>query len=178
MKKYLVFFLILSAAAQAQQVAPLTVQKIMRDPKWMGVAPTNYRWSDDSKTVFFSWNPENKEKDQAYKVSVLTNKPETTEDTAAEKAAGTVYTYNKDKSLGLFEKGGDVYLYNFKQKKEIRLTNTVDREIGSKFLYNNDIVFQRGDNLFQVSLSTAETKQLTNFVKGKRPGIGGPAVPG
>jgi len=178
MKKYLVFFLFLSAAVQAQQVAPLTVQKIMRDPKWMGVAPTNYRWSDDSKTVFFSWNPENKEKDQAYKVSVLTNKPETTEDNAAEKAAGTVYTYNKDKSLGLSEKGGDVYLYNFKQKKETRLTNTVDRESGSKFLYNNDVVFQRGDNLFQVSLSTAETKQLTNFVKGKRPAVGGPAVPG
>jgi dipeptidyl aminopeptidase/acylaminoacyl peptidase len=177
MKKYLVFFLFLSTAAQAQ-LAPLTVQKIMRDPKWMGVAPTNYRWSDDSKTVFFSWNPENKERDQAYKVSVLTNKPETTEDNAAEKAAGTNYIYNKDKTLGLSEKGGDIYLYNFKAKKETRLTNTVDRENGSKFLYNNDVVYQRGDNIFQLSLSTAETKQLTNFVKGKRPTAGGPTGSG
>ena len=172
MKKYLVFFLLLSSITQAQQLAPLTVQKIMRDPKWMGVAPTNYRWSADSKSVFFSWNPENKEKDQSYKVNVLTNKPETTEDSAAEKAAGATYAYNKDKSLGLFEKGGDIYFYNFKLKKEARLTNTVDRESGAKFLYNNDIVFQRGDNLFQLSLLTSETKQLTNFVKGKRPVIG------
>ncbi len=169
MKKYLVFFLFLSSIAQAQQLAPLTVQKIMRDPKWMGNAPTNYRWSEDSKTVYFSWNPENKEKDQAYKVSVLTNKPETTEDNAAEKAAGSNYTYNKDRSLGLSEKGGDIYLYNFKAKKETRLTNTVDRESGSRFLYNNDVVYQRGDNVFQLSLTTSETKQLTNFVKGKRP---------
>ena len=178
MKKYLILFLILSAGAKAQQLAPLTVQKIMRDPKWMGVAPTNYRWAGDSKTVFFNWNPENKEKDLAYKVSVLNNKPEVTEDNAAQKAAEKNYTYNKDKSLGLSEKGGDIYLFNFKTNKETRLTNTVDREMGSYFLYNNDVIFQRGDNLFQVSLSTAEMKQLTNFIKGKRPTLGVPQVGG
>lgn len=172
MKKYLLGFLLISAYAQAQQIAPLTVQKIMRDPKWMGVAPTNYRWSGDSKTVFFSWNPDNKEKDQAYKVNVLTNKPELTEDSAAEKASATNYTYNKDKSMGLFEKGGDIYLYSFKAKKESRLTNTVERESGAYFLYNNDIIYQRGDNLFEVDLTTSETKQLTNFVKGKKPAMG------
>ncbi|MES2446936.1 MAG: prolyl oligopeptidase family serine peptidase [Bacteroidota bacterium] len=169
MKKYLIYLLFLSSIAQAQQLAPLSVQKIMRDPKWMGVAPTNYRWSADSKTVFFSWNPENKEKDQSYKVSVASNKPEITEDNAAEKAAPTNYIYSKDKALGLFEKGGDVYLYNFKSKKETRLTNTVDRENGAYFLYNNDVIYQRGDNLFQVNLQTSENKQLTNFIKGKRP---------
>lgn len=178
MKKYLFLFLLSVSIAQAQQLAPLTVQKIMRDPKWMGNAPTNYRWSEDSKTVFFSWNPENKDRDQAYKVSVLTNKPETTEDNAAEKAAGTNYTYNKDRSFGLSEKGGDIYFYNFKTKKESRLTNTVDRESGARFLYNNDVVFQRGDNLFQLNLTTNELKQLTNFVKGKRPGAPtGPGMP-
>ncbi|WP_233165649.1 S9 family peptidase [Pedobacter sp. ASV12] len=180
MKKYFVFFLLSGAAiAQAQQLAPLTVQKIMRDPKWMGTSPSNYRWSADSKTVFFSWNPENKEKDQPYKVSVLTNKPEPTEDNAAEKAAETNYAYNKDKSLGLSEKGGDIYFYNFKTKKESRLTNTVERENGARFLYNNDVVFQRGDNMFQLNMATNELKQLTNFVKGKRPGPGAPgSTPG
>lgn len=169
MKKYLIFFLLLSAAAKAQQLAPLTVQKIMRDPKWMGTAPTNYRWSADSKTVFFSWNPENKDKEQSYMVSVLTNKPQIAEDGAADKAAPINYVYNKDKSLGLYEKGGDIYLYNFKSKKETRLTNTVDRESVNRFLYNNDVVYQHGDNLYQLSLATNELKQLTNFVKGKRP---------
>ncbi|RZJ82529.1 MAG: S9 family peptidase [Flavobacterium sp.] len=169
MKKYLIYLLFLSSIAQAQQLAPLSVQKIMRDPKWMGVAPTNYRWSADSKTVFFSWNPETKEKDQSYKVSVASNKPGIAEDNAADKAASTNYVYSRDKGLGLFEKGGDVYLYNVKSKKETRLTNTVDRENGAYFLYNNDVIYQKGDNLFQVNLQTSETKQLTNFIKGKRP---------
>jgi dipeptidyl aminopeptidase/acylaminoacyl peptidase len=174
MKKYTILFLFTLSviSLQAQQLGQLTVQKIMRDPKWMGVSPSNYRWSEDSKTIFFSWNPENKEKDQAYKVNVLSNKPELTDDAAAEKAAGINYTYNKDKSWGLIEKGGDIYLFNSKSKTEARLTNTVDRESGAYFLYNNDVVFMRADNLFQLNLQTNELKQLTNFIRGKKPSVG------
>ncbi|MEY4930785.1 MAG: hypothetical protein RI909_1509, partial [Bacteroidota bacterium] len=58
MKKVLLLLLIIPSAF-AQQLAPLTVEKIMRDPKWIGVAPSNLNWSDDGKQLYFSWNPEN-----------------------------------------------------------------------------------------------------------------------
>ncbi|MEN9600268.1 MAG: hypothetical protein RL596_2592, partial [Bacteroidota bacterium] len=35
---------------------PLTVEKIMSDPRWIGTSPSNAFWSNDNKTVFFSWN--------------------------------------------------------------------------------------------------------------------------
>ena len=171
MKLHILSLLFLSVAAQAQQVAPLTVEKIMRDPKWMGVAPTNYRWSADSKTVFFSWNPENKEKEQPYMANVLSNTPALTDDKNIEKAIGANYSYNKDRSLGLYEKGGDVYFLNFKTKIESRLTNTVERESAARFLYTNEIVYQRGDNVFQLNLASNELKQLTNFIRGKKPAL-------
>lgn len=176
MKKYFVFFLLYAASVQAQQLAPLTVQKIMRDPKWMGTAPSNYRWSADSKTVFFNWNPENKEKEQNYKVSVSSNKPLLAEEKEAEKVAVINYVYNHQKTLGLIEKGGDIYLHDFKSKKEQRLTNTLDRESGAKFLIDNDVVFQRNDNVFRLNLTTNELKQLTNFIKGKKPSVAEKAV--
>ncbi|MDQ7948915.1 MAG: prolyl oligopeptidase family serine peptidase [Pedobacter sp.] len=171
MKKLIIIFLLSSAVARAQQLGTLTVEKIMRDPKWMGIAPTNFRWSEDSKTVFFTWNPENKEKDQPYKVGVQNFKPELTDEAAADKAAGLNYVYNRDKTMGLSEKGGDIYLSNFKQKTQFRLTNTIDRESGAYFLYNNDVVFMRNDNVFQLNLQTNELRQLTNFVRGKRPAM-------
>ena len=177
MKKYFIFFLLYAATVQAQQLAPLTVQKIMRDPKWMGTAPSNYRWAEDSKTVFFNWNPENKDKEQNYKVSVLTNKPQSAEQKEGDKAVGNTFSYNKDKTLGLVEKSGDIYIYNFKTKKEQRLTNTVDRETGAKFLYNNNVVFQRNENIFELNLATNELKQLTNFIKGKRPSVSEKVAP-
>ncbi len=167
MKKLSFLFLLFASTANAQELSPLTVQKIMRDPKWIGTSPDNYRWSADSKTVFFNWNPENKDKAQPYKVNVATQKIDTAKSDEAEKNASINYVYNKDKSLGLLEKGGDIYLTNIKSKKETRLTNTLERESNARFLYNNDVVYQRADNVYQLNTATGELKQLTNFVKGK-----------
>ena len=169
MKKYIICFGLLISIAQAQQLAPLTVEKIMRDPKWIGVAPSNYRWSADSKKVYFSWNPENKDKDALYSVGLNGIKPQKEDEKALEKAIGSSMTYNIVGSSALFEKGGDIYLFNPKTKVEQRLTNTVEREMGAGFLKDGRISYQRGDNLFLVNLKTNETKQLTNFVKGKKP---------
>lgn len=138
----------------------------MRDPKWMGVAPSNYRWSADSKKVFFNWNPENKEKEQLYSISIMGGKPQKEEQKTMEKLISP--TYNATGTSALFEKEGDIYIFNPKSKEEQQLTNTLERESGSKFLTNGSIVYQRGDNLFVVDLKTSETKQLTNFIRGKK----------
>jgi len=167
MKKLSFLFFLFASAANAQQLAPLSVQKIMRDPKWMGTSPDEYRWSADSRTIFFNWNPESKDKSQPYKVSVINQKVEKAEKEEAEKMAVANYVYNRDKSLGLQEKGGDIYLTNFKSKKETRLTNTLERESNAKFLYNNEVVFQRVENVYRLNYSNGELTQLTNFVKGK-----------
>ncbi|WP_316735557.1 S9 family peptidase [Pedobacter aquatilis] len=171
MKKYLLFLLLCTGEYTfAQQIAPLTVEKIMRDPKWMGTSPTNFRWTADSKTLYFNWNPENKTKEELYKISAIATKPLKTVDKEDEKLLSLNYVHNKDKSLGLVEKSGDIYLQNFKTKKETRLTNTMERESTPVFLTNGNIAYQLGDNIFELDLKTAETKQITNFVKGKAVG--------
>jgi len=170
MKKYILFLLLCSSEYTfAQQIGPLTVEKIMRDPKWMGSSPTNFRWTADSKTLYFNWNPENKAKEALYKISTSNSKPVKAVDQEDEKLLHVNYVYNKDKSLGLVEKSGDIYLQNLKTKKETRLTNTLERESSPVFLSNGDVVYQLGENLFQLNRATAETKQITNFVKGKAP---------
>lgn len=169
MKKYLLFLLLCSGEyAFAQQIAPLTVDKIMRDPKWMGVAPSNYRWTADSKTLYFNWNPENKAKEELFKVLATSIKPIKAVDKEDEKLLSLNYIYNKGNTMGLVEKSGDIYLQNFKTNKETRLTNTIERESNPVFLSNGNIVFQKEDNLYEINLQSAETKQLTNFVKGKK----------
>lgn len=171
MKKYLLFLLLCTGKYTfAQQLAPLTVEKIMRDPKWMGVSPTNFRWTADSKTLYFNWNPENKIKEELFKVSAASAKPIKAAEKEDEKLLSLNYTYNADRSLGLVEKSGDIYLQNFKTNKETRLTSTQERESSPVFLTNGNVVYQLGDNLFVVDLKSAETRQLTNFVKGKKTG--------
>jgi len=142
----------------------------MRDPKWMGSSPKNFRWTADSKTLYFNWNPENNAKEALYKISTSNSNPIKAVNQEDEKLLNVNYVYNKDKSLGLVEKSGDIYLQNFKTKKENRLTNTLERESSPVFLSNGDVVYQLGENLFQLDLNTAGTKQITNFVKGKASG--------
>ena len=56
MKRIIMGLLLTTAAAQAQEVTPLTVEKIMKDQKWLGTSPSNFRWSADSKKIYFDWN--------------------------------------------------------------------------------------------------------------------------
>jgi dipeptidyl aminopeptidase/acylaminoacyl peptidase len=167
MKKLPWMLLFAGTVAQAQQIAPLTVEKIMQDQKWIGVPPTNYRWSDDSKAVYFNWNPEKQSKTTLYSVSPASKKAVKTADSVADHGVGSTLNYNRTGSLVVAEKSGDLYL--LKGKAEQRLTNTLERESFVGFLQQDDLVFQRGDNLFLINLKTNELQQLTNFVKGKKP---------
>ncbi|WP_443945257.1 prolyl oligopeptidase family serine peptidase [Pedobacter sp. AW1-32] len=171
MKKYILFLLLSgSSYAFAQQLAPLTVEKIMRDPKWMGISPTGFRWSADSKTLYFNWNPEGKPKEDLYKVASTSSKPVKAAEKEDEKNISPIYLYNQNQSLGLSEKSGDIYLKDFKKNVETRLTNTMERESNPTFLANGKISYQKGDNVYILDLRTAETKQVTNFTKGKKTG--------
>lgn len=167
MKRIIALLVLSGSIAQAQEISPLTVDKIMRDQKWIGVAPSAFRWSQDSKTLFFNWNPENKEKDEGYQISVNGTKAEKSDEKVKLKALGVNYTYSADGKMGVSERGGDIYIYNPKTAKEQRLTQTLERESNPRFLKDGAVVFQRGDNLFQVDLKTNELRQLTNFIKGK-----------
>jgi len=75
MKKIL-WLILICPAAWAQLLAPLTVEKIMRDPKWIGVAPSNVSWAEDGKQVYFSWNPDRNSGDSLYSISVTNRTPQ------------------------------------------------------------------------------------------------------
>lgn len=167
MKRLFTLLLLAGASAQAQQNSALSVEKIMRDQKWIGVAPTNFRWAADSKVLFFDWNPENKDKSEGFQVQAASLKREKSDEKLKTAAIGADYIYSGDRSLGIVEKSGDLYLYYPKTKQEQRLTRTIERESNPRFLKDGTVVFQRGDNLFTLQLKNNAITQLTNFVKGK-----------
>lgn len=47
---------LLSFTLQAQTLTELTVEKIMRDPRWIGSSPSNIFWGQDGQTLYFNWN--------------------------------------------------------------------------------------------------------------------------
>ncbi len=167
-KIYLIFSLSIFVfiGVSNAQLAPLTVEKIMRDPKWMGVSPSNYRWSDNSKYLYFDWNPDGKDKADVYRLDVTTKKYELSSDSIANLEQSPNYIYNKDKSLAVYQREGDLYVKYNKENKVVQLTKTQEFESPITFLLNNELVFQRNDNVYSIDLNNNSLRQITNFQKG------------
>jgi dipeptidyl aminopeptidase/acylaminoacyl peptidase len=150
----------------AQKLETLTVEKIMSDPKWIGTSPSDIRWSDNSKKVYFQWNPDNADLEELYSVAAGNEKPQKVNLEERKALPASYGVWNKSRSLKLFEKDGDIFLSDIARGQIIQLTNTTEREVGPVF--NSDeskVLFIRNDNLYAMKLSGAELVQLTNFVR-------------
>ena len=175
MKKVL-FFVLFAWSMQAfaqTKLEKLTVEKIMRDPKWIGTSPSGAYWSADGKYLLFNWNPEKAVSDSLYYITkdnvvptqnrCITSKqnllPANNRSNIIH--ARTSYTYSKD---------GDIYLVEVKTGVERRITQTTDYESGPAFSFNDTkIVYGRNQNIYAWDIATGLTTQLTNFQKGTAP---------
>ena len=163
----LVFLLCIASgiAASAQQ---LTVEKIMRDAKWIGTSPTNISWSWDSKSVFFNWNPDKNVSDSFYIYSLNSKEPVKLKYNEAQLlSAINNGTYNSSYSQIVYTYKGDLYLLDIKSAKTTRITQTEEQESNPKFIMKDEwISFSRNQNLYAWNSKTGFTQQLTNFAKG------------
>src|SRR5215831_16479214 len=77
LKKMLLILTIIypSIIFSQETLAPLTVEKIMRDAKWMGTSPSNPYWSEDGKYLLFNWNPEKAVSDSLYYITLGNHHP-------------------------------------------------------------------------------------------------------
>src|SRR3954464_8699724 len=110
MKKTLTLLLFLAASTTfAQKLEKLTVEKIMRDPQWMGTSPSNISWSEDSKKIYFTWNAENKGRDALYEITPTNLKPEKVSIGEKQAMVPGNGSWNKKHTVKVYEKNGDIY---------------------------------------------------------------------
>nr|WP_295923666.1 prolyl oligopeptidase family serine peptidase [uncultured Dyadobacter sp.] len=154
----------------AQSLTPLTVEKIMRDPKkWIGTSPTDITWSDDSKSIYFNWNPDHNPSDSLYAYSLTSKKISKVTPVDRKKLPGRNGVYNRAHSARLYEQNGDIFIISYKDFVIKQLTNTVERETNPVFSGDEQaVVFEKGNNLFMVSLASGMFSQLTDFKTGSK----------
>ena len=154
-----------------QPLGKLTVEKIMRDPKWMGSSPSNIGWSADGKRLYFSWNPNAAVADSIYYLDLPGKMPVKL---PASERKNVLYEsgviYNKQRTAYAFSKDGDIYYTNLKTGKTIKVVQSVEIEYGPQFSFNDSkLVYTRSQNLFAWNLSSGETIQLTRIQAGAAP---------
>ncbi|HEX6848826.1 MAG TPA: DPP IV N-terminal domain-containing protein, partial [Chitinophagaceae bacterium] len=173
-----IFFLLTSLFSFSQQkLDKLTVEKIMRDPRWIGTSPSNIQWSNDGTTIYFNWNPEKNLSDSLYYITLNNKVP--AKATPAEiqtlRATGN-HNYNTSRTAYVFAKDGDIFYVDLKTNKTKRITQTVDAETNPQFSFNNSkIAYINRQNLYVWDITSGETVQLTNLQTGNQPARNTPA---
>jgi dipeptidyl aminopeptidase/acylaminoacyl peptidase len=166
---YLLCVLIASkGVAQTPNQSVLSVDQIMQGEDFVGYLPTQINWSDDSQSIYFSWNPDKDTLRSTYKVDINSKKIEklSFEGLKGKTNAGD---YTKDYLWKAYEKNGDIFLMNNLTFKVKQITKTLAKE--SRPLFSGeekDIVYQSNNNLFKWNIEDGSTTQLTDFRKGKK----------
>jgi len=168
--KSLIFMLCMAIAATSFSQT-LTVEKIMRDTKWIGTSPSSVSWSPDNQTIYFNWNPDNQTSDSMYYADVKNGLPVKADQRKARMAQAMARgTWSPKYSKLLFNYLGDIFLYDVNTKDTLRVTQTEDYESNANFVKNTTaIVYQKGNNIFCWNFKNGTTKQLTNFIDGSKP---------
>ncbi|MCP9770093.1 S9 family peptidase [Lacihabitans sp. LS3-19] len=146
----------------------LTVEKIMQDPKWIGTSPSEISWSDDSKSIYFKWNPEKNLGDSLYNYSLKSKKTEkvSKKDRLTLTAEGK---YNLDYTNKVYAKDGDLYLYYPQTNTTLRITKTVDIESRPSFSVDGQsILFVKNQNVYAQNIVNGSVEQLTDFKSGSK----------
>ena len=156
---------------QAQNKSTLTVEKIMQNPNWIGSSPKNILWSLDGQKIYFLWNPQQYKYDSIYEYDLSRNsilKSNFSEAKTIE--AMNNGKWNSDFTQLVFEKNGDLFLYNSKTNSTQTITQTDDNEENPYFIQKNKgIVYEKKGNLFSWNMENGLTKQLTNFINSADP---------
>src|SRR6478736_266379 len=144
-RSFCILFLVVSFNSFAQKLDKLTVEKIMRDPKWMGTSPSNPYWSADSKSVLFNWNPAGNISDSVFGYTVSGGEPQKVDYLDAQKAtAMSNGIYNSNYSQLAYVYRGDLYLLDTRSGKTTRITQTEEAETAPKFILQNEwLVYTR-----------------------------------
>lgn len=188
MKKFLWLLLFFPLShMNAQQLAPLTIQKIMRNPEWIGSSPSNIFWSPNSQRVYFNWNPkqaleENESiyvgggegpspSDSLYSITLSDHTPQKV--SLADRAlveSERFGSWNEDHTKMAFIKGNTLYLLDIKTGNLRPLIQTTSGIYNPVFGFpNSKIIYHQNNNLYTVDLKTGRIQQLTNFKVGEKP---------
>jgi len=170
LKSILLLFLLKLTPLTAQKLTTLSVEKIMRDPKvWIGTAPSNISWSDDSKTIYFDWNPDKNLSDSLYGYSLADKKISKVSAAERMKSSAGNGVFNRLHTLKTYAKNGDLFVVDYKNFTVRQLTNTVERESNPAFSGDEQsVIFERNNNLFSISLSSGLLTQHSDFKSGAK----------
>lgn len=147
----------------------LKLEDIMRGNDYIGHTPSRPIWSLDEQKLFFLWQRDSQiiQKWYTYDLAKKSIKLSTPAERQQE-IVGSDLSWNRSKTTALYEKNGDIYLFDKMSKKSRILLESDTYESNPKWGDKNNIVyFQKDQNIIRFNLDTPSLSQVT-FLKTKK----------
>jgi hypothetical protein len=157
-----------SAAVRASAFE-LTVANIMRGPEHVGSAPSDVRWTDDARWIYFRWTPGGQAWDAPsalYRVPAAGGTPErigeeTPDSLGVLLASGPD---SPDERWRVVSHDGDLHLIDRRTLALRRLTATRASESDPVFNREGSAIYYLSDNnIFELRLDGAAIRQVSDF---------------
>ena len=145
----------------------LTIENIMQGPHLVGYEPAQIRWSGDSSKIYFQWKKAADSVNAPMDTYVVgrdgSGLKKLSDEEARETPPAAVET-NDDRTLSMYSESGDIVIIENATGKRRQVTKTADAETNPRFLPGSHrITFQRGGNLYAMSLDNGDLEQLTDI---------------
>jgi dipeptidyl aminopeptidase/acylaminoacyl peptidase len=169
-----------ASGARGEEPVGLTLEWILRDPRWIGSLPEEFRWTSDSRKVLFRWNPEGLPRAPLYSLD-LEGSLRPLAPAEAALVPSEEGSWDLEQKRRAFEREGDLFLEENGPDGSSRVTRITDTRasethpqwaLGGKLL-----TFERDGNLFSLSIPGGTLVQLTDFRSEEPPPAAGPAAP-
>ncbi|WP_224998889.1 S9 family peptidase [Cesiribacter sp. SM1] len=142
----------------------------MQEPaRWIGTSPSDPVWEDNSRQVFFKWNPDVAPGDSLYMYDLRSGNIQKASRRVTGIPDANPY-FNVQKAKKLYLQNGDLYEEEVKNGKALQLTRNISGISNISYAANgSDIYFTLNDNLVLLDRKTGTLQQLTDFKKGNKP---------
>jgi dipeptidyl aminopeptidase/acylaminoacyl peptidase len=171
MKRIWIQFILLFSLSLSAISQQLSVEKIMRDPKWMGTFPTDIQWDDKGQTIYFRYNPDQNPADSLYKIS-LQNPSDIQKVSLTEQRSLTPRNarYNHAKTKRIYSQNGELMILDLVTGNKQSVLKWGERIGNPNFLANeNRVSLESGNNLYVLDIQSGKLQRLTRIQSGNKP---------
>ncbi len=140
----------------------ITLKQIMADPEWLGTAPEDAYWSADSTAIYFTKDRIGERGDDLW-VMPLDGDARVVPVEERVQHAADGGAYNKDRTLKVYARHGDLYVQNLTDGGIRQLSRTAAGYSGAQFLVDGRVAARVGNAFHAFDLDTGTHERLAEI---------------
>ncbi|MBD3653034.1 prolyl oligopeptidase family serine peptidase [Kangiella sp.] len=139
-----------TAAIQAQ---PLTLNKVMSDPDWIGNAPENAYWHSDGQSIYYQQKIVGNKEKAWYQLDLASKEARKLSDKELVERDGDNGVLSPNKLLKAYNLQGDLYVRYMETGEVRQLTKTLANEGQPIFIGNQSVAYREGNSFYSINLN-------------------------